>query len=172
MRHMLILACCLFAISCATPYQEAGIRGGYSELQLKDDVYQVWFKGNGYVSAERVGMFALYRGATIAIERGYEYFAVVDGSSDVQHSVNMSPVYSTSPGNVYGGQVYNVYKPSSGLTIKLLNSKGKANMDNAFHAETLRKRLEEADWSLARWRYKEERKANRGAEAEQSSKPQ
>jgi hypothetical protein len=40
--------------SCATPYQKAGFRGGYTNFETQPGVYYVSFKGNGYTSKETV----------------------------------------------------------------------------------------------------------------------
>ena len=48
---------------CMTAYQPDGLTGGYSEVQLSENVWRVSFKGNGYTSRERAVDMALLRSA-------------------------------------------------------------------------------------------------------------
>lgn len=43
-----------FLSACATPYQAAGFRGGYTDFETQPGIYYVSFKGNGYTSKETV----------------------------------------------------------------------------------------------------------------------
>lgn len=52
----------LLALSaCATPYQQVGFKGGFSETRLSENVFKVNFRGNGYTNKERVSDFTLLR---------------------------------------------------------------------------------------------------------------
>lgn len=42
----ILVAFCL--VCCRTPYQRRGIRGGYSDVHIGDNTYQVTVEGNGY----------------------------------------------------------------------------------------------------------------------------
>lgn len=66
----------LFLSSCVTGYypHSGSITGGYSEIQLGDNIYQVTFVGNGYTSSSLVEQRLLRRCADLTIERGYKYF--------------------------------------------------------------------------------------------------
>lgn len=63
-------------VSCATPYQKAGITGGYSDRQLSDSAYLVTFNGNGYASKEHVWNLWFYRCAELTLQKGYAYFLI------------------------------------------------------------------------------------------------
>ena len=53
MKAMTMVVAAALLAGCATPYQASGLRGGYTETRLDDNVYQVSFDGNAYVSAQR-----------------------------------------------------------------------------------------------------------------------
>jgi hypothetical protein len=61
----------MLVAACATPYQSRGLAGGFSETQLSENMFQVYFRGNGYTREERVDDFALLRSAELAEEHGF-----------------------------------------------------------------------------------------------------
>jgi hypothetical protein len=67
-------------VGCATPYQAGGLRGGYTQTRLEDNVFQVSFQGNAYVSAERVADYTLLRSAEVTLEQGFSHFAIVNSA--------------------------------------------------------------------------------------------
>jgi hypothetical protein len=71
---------------CATPYQQRGFRGGYSDARIGQDTVLVSFKGNGYTSKERVQLYLLYRCAEVTRQHGYDYFVVANGSTETAAS--------------------------------------------------------------------------------------
>jgi len=46
------------AVGCATPYQQSGYRGGFTETRLAPDIFAISFAGNSFTSPERVSDFA------------------------------------------------------------------------------------------------------------------
>ncbi len=50
MRNVLFTTCLLIA-ACATPYQEKGYRGGYSDFEVEPGLYYSAFEGNRYISS-------------------------------------------------------------------------------------------------------------------------
>lgn len=68
-------------MSCATPYQKKGLRGGYSDRRLSSDTYIVTFTGNGYTPGSVVELYLYKRASEIAQENGYPYFVVLSGSN-------------------------------------------------------------------------------------------
>lgn len=63
-------------LGCATPYQARAVRGGYSDMQLGDNVFRVSFEGNGYLSAQAASDYALLRSAELTLEKGFRYFVI------------------------------------------------------------------------------------------------
>ena len=132
MKNLLIVVMCIF-IACATAYKRDGFTGGYSELQLDENVFSVSFKGNGFTNSERAEDFALLRCAELAIENGYNFFIIIDSKSYVSRSTYTTPTTSKTKGTASwsgynridynettktkGGETYIISKPSQSNTI-------------------------------------------------------
>ena len=139
MKYLLILILSSILLSgCATTYQSSGFSGGYSETQLDENVFKVAFRGNGYTGRERVADFTLLRSAELSLQNGYKYFVVIDANSYTSNSTHTTPTRSNTTANVYGsgnyaygnattttygGQTYNISKPSSSNTIVCFKEK-------------------------------------------------
>jgi hypothetical protein len=65
-----------------TLYQPASGGYGYSEQQIEDNRYRVTFAGNDLTPAETVQNYLLYRAAEVTLDRGYDYFTMVDRNLD------------------------------------------------------------------------------------------
>lgn len=76
-------------VSCATPYQQSGITGGFDVKELRTDVFRVSFQGNGYTTRESVQVYWLYRCAELAIEKGFAGFEIL---SDMQFVMQRPPM--------------------------------------------------------------------------------
>lgn len=89
------LAGCLIVSSCSNPvryvkYQPPAFlhwdRGyGYDEVPVDSITYHVMFYGGTPEFADRC---TLYRSAELTMERGYDYFVVMDKHADAQTSTN------------------------------------------------------------------------------------
>lgn len=139
MKHLSILILVVaFLQGCATTYQSSGFSGGYLETQLDENVFKVTFRGNGYTSRERASDFTLLRSAELTLQSGYKYFAVIDANSYTSNSTYTTPTASNTTANIYGsgnyaygnattttygGQTYNISKPSSSNTIVCFKEK-------------------------------------------------
>ncbi|MEE9190225.1 MAG: hypothetical protein V3U16_05600 [Candidatus Neomarinimicrobiota bacterium] len=77
----IILTTLLF-ISCKTAYGPKGISGGYFESKISDSEYQVSFKGNQHTTLDMTNASLLYRCADLTLEKGYEYFTIIDDNID------------------------------------------------------------------------------------------
>jgi hypothetical protein len=77
-KSMAMIAATLLVSACATSYQPKGLTGGFDEVQLDTNVYQVRFRGNGYTSADG--------GQTIRITRpsATNVVLMVNDRADVQ----------------------------------------------------------------------------------------
>ena len=82
MRKFRILLVGLILSGCATPYQKNGLKGGYEDMKLSKDMFQVSFRGNGYTSGDVVQKYFLRRCAELTIEQGFDHFAIVDQEAD------------------------------------------------------------------------------------------
>jgi hypothetical protein len=65
-----------------TPYRPAADGYGYSEQQIEENRYRVTFAGNELTAPHAVQNYLLYRAAEITLDRGYDYFTVVDRNLD------------------------------------------------------------------------------------------
>lgn len=101
---------------CATPYQQRGATGGFSETQLAENVFEVRFRGNGYTSSERASDFALLRSAELTLEKGFKYFIIDDNE-------NARPVSIDTISTYYGDNTYSISKPSARRVIVFFNEK-------------------------------------------------
>lgn len=73
-----LLAAMVGLSGCATPYGSSGLTGGYSEGRVNDRLLKVNFYGNGYVTADKIQTFALYRCAEVARAAKKPYFTLYD----------------------------------------------------------------------------------------------
>lgn len=109
----ILLAGC--AAMPATPYQPyvphsaAGVHGGYSEQQLAPDRYLVRFHGNSMTSRDRVEGYLLYRAADLTLQRGFDWFTILD--RDTEHNVRtiVRPDPSYRP---WFGPEYDAWRPN------------------------------------------------------------
>lgn len=67
----------LLVCSCATPYQQHGLRGGYSERQIDDNTWAVSCEGNAYTSREQLEDYLIHRCAEVTVEQNADYFVIV-----------------------------------------------------------------------------------------------
>ena len=104
------LAMMLAACTTATPYQPyrpegvSGVHGGYSDQELAPDRYLVRFHGNDLTSRDRVEGYMLYRAAELTLQRGYDWFLVVDRHTehDNRSYAQPDPFYRPYYGPGYG----------------------------------------------------------------------
>lgn len=131
-----ILNCLLlcFIISCATPYQREGLRGGYSErLTSPPDTYEVYFSGNGFTSHEQAHDFALLRASELTLFREFKYFTVLEdiASEAVLGTMSINEGWKPSEPRLT--------KPGCAITFKCLAEK--TDSDNTFDAEELKQSI-------------------------------
>jgi hypothetical protein len=131
----LILIVALSLAGCATPYQSSGARGGFSDVQLDKNVFQITFRGNGFTSAGDVANMALLRSSELAIKNGFPYFVVVANNNVSRTSVMQTPTYANTTTTgfgtpvlqsntvITGGQTFAVTHPGAMTTIVCLDKK-------------------------------------------------
>ena len=156
MNKVIIIFSLILLQACATSYQRKGFFGGYSETQLDENVFKVSFNGNGYTRRESAADFTLLRSAELTLENGYQYFVIIDANSYVSNSTYTTPTTTNTTANVYGnnyyahgtatsttygGQTYNITKPSSSNVIFCLYDKPQSTF--AYNAKFIYKSLTE-----------------------------
>lgn len=76
MKTALALVAGALLAACATPYQQSGFGGGYTDEKIDDTHFRVKFSGNGYASSDRVWAFWMYRCAELTQAKGYTHFSL------------------------------------------------------------------------------------------------
>jgi hypothetical protein len=74
----LVAALALAGCAVPTPYKPADDGFGYSEQQLEQNRYRIAFSGNALTPRSAVQNYLLFRAAEVSVDRGYDYFIVVD----------------------------------------------------------------------------------------------
>jgi hypothetical protein len=119
---------------CATPYQSAGMTGGYRSRQIDDQTFHVEFGGNGYTSREMVHKYFMYRCAELTRQQGFKYFMIIPAAltgarsttndlvrgSGFDHRL-MQKVHSTAPIIIYGGGWGGATKWTNSADIRMFN---------------------------------------------------
>jgi hypothetical protein len=145
---IIILGLGVVITACAvpTPYQPNAFLGGYEETQLGENIFQVYFIGNGFTSRARAIDFNLLRSAELALENGFTHFIIVDSSNISTKSAFTIPTTSQTTGSAYsyggsttfnatttryGGQTFLISFPQSTNTIVCF--KGKPDIDGVIY---------------------------------------
>ncbi|RVU38754.1 hypothetical protein EOI86_05645 [Hwanghaeella grinnelliae] len=78
------LAGLLALAACAhpTPYQAEQDGQGFSDRAIEDDRFRVTFAGNFLTTRETVEDYLLYRAAEVTLQRGYDYFLIVEKDTE------------------------------------------------------------------------------------------
>ena len=123
MPKLLVL---LSALACATPYQPRGVRGGYEETQLDQNVFRVSFEANTHVGAATASDYALLRSAEVTLEHGFAFFVVTSGESTAA---------------VVGNKNYTGTAPTSVNTILCFRERPEGQAALVYDAAAVRKSL-------------------------------
>ena len=70
--------------ACKTPYQPNGVRGGYKESHLHDDVYYVAFGGNAWIDRGTVIQYFHRRAKELCTEKGFANYRVLNQKDSSQ----------------------------------------------------------------------------------------
>lgn len=87
---------------CATPYQETGSTGGFTDKQISRNEFIVAFSGNGYTSSQRAVDLCLLRCAEVALGNGFHYFILTAANAgyDTSTAVSVGNYFPTGYGGV------------------------------------------------------------------------
>jgi hypothetical protein len=94
LRILMIAAVAVGLASCAMPYAEESLIGGFDVKELRPVVYRVSFQGNGLTSQESVQTYWLYRCAGLALEKGFAGFEIL---SDMHFVMRRPSVNDVAP---------------------------------------------------------------------------
>jgi uncharacterized protein (UPF0261 family) len=126
--------------NCATPYKPNGLMGGYSEVQLNADTFQISVQGNAYTSTDRAQKIALLRAAELTLAAGAEHFVMLGGGVSRNYA-GSAPVVVNQAGNTLiasGGDA--IVKPSGSYTIRIVHPNDPA-FGSALDARLIQKQL-------------------------------
>ena len=131
---MALVAVC--AQSCASPYQQAGITGGYDEREISPNVWRIIYAGNGFTTYETVQAYWLYHAAEFTLGHGSDGFEII---------TNMQLTGLPANGRFVPAQYYlnhSDLKPSLVGDIRLLKKPLRAIPPRSFDAATVKTLLE------------------------------
>ena len=87
---------------CVTPYQPAGISGGYSDTKVGENIYLVSFQGNGFTSYSTVHSLALQRASEVCESRDFNDFDLIGKEGSTSTDRTPDQYNCRSSGSVYG----------------------------------------------------------------------
>lgn len=68
-------------MSCAVPYQPEKGSGGFSEVKINENTFEVTFEGNQYNTLDEVRTYLTYRCAELTLEQGLTHFLIMEDAS-------------------------------------------------------------------------------------------
>jgi len=92
----------LAACSHPTPYQAEQDGRGFSDRAIEEDRYRVTFAGNFLTTRETVEDYLLFRAAEVTLQRGYDYFLVVDKDTERKTTTFTHFFDDDYPQSIYG----------------------------------------------------------------------
>lgn len=120
MKKYLIILLVIFLTSCATHYGVSDFKGGYTEIKIDENTYDVSFKGNGYTSGEQVKRYFLYRCSEITLNQNSNYFIIYDKnigskkySTTTRGSIDSNGDFEARTNTIkksYGSGIIKIYK--------------------------------------------------------------
>ena len=75
-----VLSSACLLVGCATGYHSDGFGGGFTDLRLSTNIWQITCRGNAYASAQRIQDFTLLRAAELALDHNYNCFELLDAA--------------------------------------------------------------------------------------------
>lgn len=79
MKKVLVIAALGVALGgCATQYGSSGLTGGHTDRAGPGRLQKIDFHGNGYIKADLVQTYALYRCAELAKQQGKPHFVIYE----------------------------------------------------------------------------------------------
>ena len=107
------LAAVLAGCATPTPYQPnipgQKTSGGYSEVRIEPNRWRVTFAGNSLTARETVEGYLLFRAAELTVQQGYDWFSIVDRSTQRSGYTYLEPDPLYRP---WYGSGYGFWRPS------------------------------------------------------------
>jgi hypothetical protein len=166
MKYQIILAtfACSILASCATPYQEMGLKsgvkglmGGVKATRIDETTVQIAASGNAFSDKDTISLYALRKAAETTVANGYDGFYIVSEHDRTRNYTHITPGYSTtSYSGTATGVGYNTahisgsgtttytppvttnfIKPGQALTIKMFKGTKQTNASGVYDAHEL-----------------------------------
>lgn len=102
-----IFSICLINTACSSqsPYRDASRGGyGYKETRISEQRYRITFNARGDNSAAAMD-YALLRAAELSLEKGYDWFEVVDRQTEIIRGERASGSQLSASRNYYDNSV-------------------------------------------------------------------
>lgn len=117
-KSVIALAALLIAglSGCATKYQEMGMTGGVSAMQITSDTAQITARGNGYTDPDVIQRFAIRKAAETTLAASFDTFEVVSSLDRSRHGTEGS-AYGNR--NYLFGSTWQTLKPGETFMIKM-----------------------------------------------------
>lgn len=96
----------IFLQGCATSYQRQGFSGGYDDMKLGQDMYQISFRGNGYTGSDKIQKYFLRRCAELTLLQGYDFFIFVNQEAESSQQDLGTTYEGTVSQKYHGGYDY------------------------------------------------------------------
>lgn len=97
-----LFAAILLLTACATPYQQKGFRGGYEEVNYRQNVAEITFEGNAFTGSDFVRRAVLLRAAEYTIESDYRWFVPLDSNQRTSTGAFVNPSQSQTSVTAHG----------------------------------------------------------------------
>ncbi|HSZ74464.1 MAG TPA: hypothetical protein VK779_06575 [Rhizomicrobium sp.] len=93
-------------VSCATPYQSMGLRGGVSATQIDNDTLRISGRGNGFTDPATIQNYVLVKAAQETMARHFVSFEIVGDRDTSRGGAVVLPgtatSYTTGNATAYG----------------------------------------------------------------------
>ncbi|MGI9461181.1 MAG: CC0125/CC1285 family lipoprotein [Alphaproteobacteria bacterium] len=115
-------------------YKTYGVMGGFGEKKLANNIYYVYFLGNGYTNNQRSRELALLRSADIALQKKRNYFVI--GHKNPEPLDSKTTLASTNS-LIYQGQRYYLTSPNQSHIIILFRTPPAVNKKYVYNSRKI-----------------------------------
>lgn len=105
MSSRLLIAFLVGLLAGCTTYKSEGFAGGFSDLRLSENVFQVSARGNSFASAREIQEMALLRSAEVVLANGFSHFELSRSTNEIKVERSYTAPVATTTGTIrnYGG---------------------------------------------------------------------
>ena len=161
-HHLIIIALLALAGCSSSNYQAANKPGdyGYSETQLRDNIYRLHYQCKRNVEGSQASDYAILRAAELCLQHNKSYFVILDRDDEVRNRSSHIPgrreteinfrEYDETTGTghgeattrVFGGSSSRYAEPKSLLLVQFVDEKKPVNGKPAYDAQYVKNAIE------------------------------